>query len=260
MTSPLPSVTAPADLDAWHRTGERIAAAYARDVAHDLGACSPERLAQYLDRYLSEWFEGSGSLRHLPLCDALASCIEQERPEYRAERAAARQWLTEEARSLMMLELTRWGPREISFVLDRAGDQFGSPRVMIRGRSDETRCAIDDLENTSLMVHTHGASDDLAPSPADLNAMSALLVSRPALGFGIISQDATRLYLCREPRPLVDGAPESQYLATWERDALLDANNAKLREHHASRVWWRRVLAWLRTLGTRRAETTKRTS
>lgn len=87
---------------------------------------------------------------------------------------------------------------EVSFVCawDRALKQIVDARLVACGRRDHTPILSSDLRPGELLVHNH-PSGKLEPSEQDLKVANGNAAD--GFGFAIISNDATRLYVVREP-------------------------------------------------------------
>ena len=99
-------------------------------------------------------------------------------------------------------EIRRAGGNEVCFVaaVNDAG-AVGSPRAVARGNRSAVVAAARDAEPGSLILHNH-PSGDLSPSDADLAIAADLYAA--GLGFGVIDNDATALYVVVAP-PRVRG-------------------------------------------------------
>ena len=189
------------DTDPWVTLGADIAATIARDRAQGMQFWESQKMADLVRAYLNPWLTGVAQVQMQKLLNALDACQRFKQSYELAELETAQRWLTLEAQLTMAGEINRAGYREVVFVLRREGDRFGSPLVSTRGNASRSWILGRDIDDGCLLLHNH-PTGDLSPSDADLEAMGNLNGLAPHCGDGIISQDACRLYMIRDPRPL----------------------------------------------------------
>ena len=105
------------------------------------------------------------------------------------------------ARDYMATVILRAGGRECAFATTWSTDRqrITAARLVARGNRSEVIAV--DLLPGDLAVHNHPgiAAEDLEPSSSDLDMASHLAAK--GRGYGIITDDATALYLVAEPPP-----------------------------------------------------------
>ncbi|HEV8148761.1 MAG TPA: helicase C-terminal domain-containing protein [Gemmatimonadales bacterium] len=104
--------------------------------------------------------------------------------------------LLPEVRVLLAQEIARAGGREVCFVgsVDEAGTIVAA-RPVARGTAEEVLALPGVAERGQLVLHNHPGGE-LEPSPADL--FVAVRLHDAGVGFGIINNDATELYVVVE--------------------------------------------------------------
>lgn len=102
------------------------------------------------------------------------------------------------ARDLMAGEIAL-GLVEVSFIatFDEATRTITSARLMARGNPSSAPVIMTDLRSGDVVLHNH-PHGPLFPSEADMTLIN--LLAPQGIGFGIINDTATTLFLAREPR------------------------------------------------------------
>jgi ATP-dependent DNA helicase DinG len=105
--------------------------------------------------------------------------------------------LSAAAAGLIRREILRARGNEVCFLagLDEAGAVV-NPRVVARGHASAVLAAVREPEAARLVIHNH-PSGTLDPSPADLELAARFW--EQGLGFGIVDNEASELYVVVEP-------------------------------------------------------------
>ena len=106
-------------------------------------------------------------------------------------------YLTKEASRRIKAEIAKASGNEVCFVasIDEDGG-VAEPRVVARGHKAAVLAAVRDAVPGQIVLHNH-PSGTLKPSNADLEVASRLYDN--GLGFGIVDNDATEMYVVLEP-------------------------------------------------------------
>ncbi|HEU0014843.1 MAG TPA: DEAD/DEAH box helicase, partial [Longimicrobium sp.] len=126
-------------------------------------------------------------------------------------RSAVELFLSATAAEMLRREIRRARGNEVCFVAKVAeGGEVVEPRVLARGHASAVLALVKEPEPGGLLIHNH-PSGLLEPSEADF-AVAAQLWEQ-GLGFAIIDNDASELYVVVEP-------PEAREAEPLELDAL----------------------------------------